>query len=516
MSRPEAKQLSQLLAAASLPSEGVPDALCVTDIQTDSRSVRRGSLFVAYKGLERDGHQFIQEAIARGAAALICERRPEQPLPVPVVLVPDARRAWAVLSAAWHGFPSRHLRLAGVTGTDGKTTTASLLQHILDNAGTRTGLISTVCARIGQNTLDTGLHTTTPPPWQVQQLLSQMLLQRCRAAVIEATSEGLAQQRLVGCEFDLGIVTNITHDHLYYHGSFRAYRDAKAQLLRSLGKAFRKSGVPKVAILNKDDPNYHHLRQIPADKHISFGHHNADVCVSDLRSDVSGLSMTVRSPWGLAEVRSPMPGEYNAYNIAAAIAAACSWGVDLETATSAVSTFIGIPGRMEFIRMGQPFNVIIDFAHTPNALDNALGVARSWTCGRLIVVLGCAGERDVLKRKPMGRIAVTRADYSLFTAEDPRRESLEAILEQMSQGAREAGGREGYEFTLVPDRREAIRRAVRMARQGDTVILCGKGHERSMCYGRTEFPWSEHEAVRDALGQIGYGRHRHTLVGKLS
>jgi len=497
--------LSRLLREADIDADWRAADPVVTGVTADSRAVLPGHVFVAYRGLEVDGHDYVSAAIAAGAAAIVAEHPLAQPLAVPLVLTADGRIAWARLCAAWEGQPSRRLRLAGVTGTDGKTTTASMLHHILTAAAVPTGLLTTVGARIGDRVLDTGLHTTTPPPSDVQALLAGMVAAGCTTAVIEATSEGLAQQRLAACEFDLAVVTNITHDHLYYHGSLEAYREAKATLFRYLGTSWRKPGVSKVAILNREDASYEYLRAIPADTHLSYGENDADVSFRVLDEAPEALAIRFDTPWGRSAVRLPLPGRYNAANAAAAIASACALGTDLETAVNALGTFSGIEGRMEPVRLGQAFNVVVDFAHTAFALESALKAARSWTTGRLIVVFGCAGERDKLKRGPMARTAVRLADLAVFTAEDPRREDLATILEQMVSAAEDAGARPGRDFLVVPDRAEAIRQAVAAAAPGDTVLLCGKGHERSMCYGREERPWHERAAAEAALRSLGHG-----------
>ena len=481
--------------------------MMVSGVVADSRRVQPGSLFVAYRGLEVDGHRYIGAALASGAAALVVEREPDIPTAVPTALVPDARSAWARLSAAWEEFPARQLLLAGVTGTDGKTTTAALLQHILQQSGLPTGLISTVNALVGGRPLDTGLHTTTPPPSDIQHLLRRMVDSGSRAAVVEATSEGLAQKRLDGCDFDLAIVTNITHDHLYFHGSLAAYREAKATLFRSLASSYRKPGVAKVAVLNRDDSSFDYLVGIPADRTISYGSYGSsqgDVRVRVLQAARGQLLLAFDSPWGHGEARLPMGGQYNAYNAAAAIAGACAWGIGLDQACHAMESFPGVPGRNEFINQGQPFAVVVDFAHTANALEQALRAARAWTVGRLIVVFGCAGERDRLKRGPMGSIAVQLADLAIFTAEDPRREPLQAILAEMEAGAREAGGLLGRHYLIEPDRAQAIGLAISQAAPGDTVLICGKGHEQSMCYGQEERPWDDRQAAREALRRCGF------------
>ncbi|NPV07501.1 MAG: UDP-N-acetylmuramoyl-L-alanyl-D-glutamate--2,6-diaminopimelate ligase [Anaerolineae bacterium] len=493
----------KLAKAAGLPSQGLPRQP-IRDLQTDSRRVCPGSLFIAYRGLQADGHDYIAAAVRAGAVAVVAERTPPEAPNVPLLLVPDGRIAWAHLEAAWHGFPSRELRLAGVTGTDGKTTTTTLLHHILTQCGVPTGLISTVEAHLGQRVVDTGLHTSTPPPSQVQPLLREMVDAGCRAAVLEATSEGLAQRRLEACEFDLAIITNITHDHLYFHRTLESYREAKALLFHYLSAGARKPGVTKTAVLNRDDSSYQYLRAIETDRHLSYGASRADTIIEQARDRAGGLSLALSTPWGRTELDVPLLGQYNAWNVAAALTAACAWGIPLQRAAHACSTFPGVPGRMQFIQEGQPFSVIVDFAHTANALEQALRAVRPITRGRLIVVFGCAGERDVLKRGPMATAAIRLADYAVFTAEDPRREDLDSILAQMESAALAAGGRPGVNYSLVPDRGEAIGHAISEARPGDTVIICGKGHEQSMCFGCEERPWDDRTAARAALRARGH------------
>lgn len=495
--------LSRLITAAGIPAADLADTPVVS-LQTDSRRVGPGSLFIAYRGLQADGHQHIAAAVAAGAVAVVAERQPEGALPVPLVVVPNGRVAWASLEAAWHRFPSRRLRLAGVTGTDGKTTTSALLHHILTREGENVGLVSTLGARLGSREIDTGLHTSTPTPAQMQALLHDMVRSGCEAAVIEATSEGLAQHRLAACDFDLAVVTNVTHDHLYYHKTHEAYLQAKGMLFKYLAQSGHKFGVPKVAVLNRDDAAYDYLRSLSADRHLSYGSHRADVTIAATAEHDGGLDVTLRTPWGRADLFLSLIGRYNAWNAAAAVAAACSWGTPLERAAIHCATFPGVPGRTEFIRQGQPFTVIVDFAHTANALEQELRAVRLITEGKLIAVFGCAGERDVLKRAPMAVTSVTLADHSVFTAEDPRREDLTSILAQMESAAVAAGACPDADYTVEPDRESAILSALRMARPGDTVILCGKGHEQSMCFGVEEHPWDDRAVARRALLSLGY------------
>ena len=499
-------QLKDLLASVSVEvPEGLRD-VSVEGLACDSRKVRKGDLFVAYRGVESDGHRFIPQAVEAGAAALVVEdeRYLSSPSgegwPVPSVLVPDGREALAHLAAALHDFPARKLRVIGITGTDGKTTTANLVWSVLQAAGYDTGLISTVNAVIGETQRDTGLHTTTPDSPDVQAYLAQMVEAGAEYAVLEATSHGLAQHRVTACDFDVAVVTNITHEHLDFHGSFEEYREAKALLFRSLTSSARKPGVPKVAVLNADDSSFDHLIGIPADQQLTYSvDREADVKAASIEVAGWGTSFTAVTPQGSFPVQMKLPGAFNVYNALAAIAVALSQGVAVENIREGIKAVEQVTGRMEQVDAGQPFRVMIDFAHTPNSLRSALEAARGMAKGRVTVVFGCAGLRDKEKRPAMGQIAGRLADRIVITAEDPRTEDLGEIMGQIAAGAEKRGRREGVDYWCIGDRGEAIRFAVDMAEAGDLVLVAGKGHERSMCFGTTEHPWSDHEAVEKAL-----------------
>ncbi|MBI5878234.1 MAG: UDP-N-acetylmuramoyl-L-alanyl-D-glutamate--2,6-diaminopimelate ligase [Chloroflexi bacterium] len=495
-------KLSDLLA--SLPgqplSAGSPDPV-INAIVSDSRRVQPGALFVAYEGVSLDGHRFIADALARGAVALVIEEKHRASLPagVPVAVVPDGREALARLAAAWHGFPSRRMRIVGITGTDGKTTTSSILCAVLQTAGFETGLVSTVAAFIGEKAIDTGFHTTTPDAPDLQRYLAQMADLGAQYAVIESTSLGLAQKRLAAVEYDVAVVTNITHEHLNdHHNSFDEYRSAKRMMFEQMLSSERKPGVPKVAVLNRDDSSYEFLRAIRPDVQLSYGlHPAADVRGEAVRHSPAGVSFTAHLPSvGPLTIESPLIGNYNVYNMLAALAVGWSQGLAPDVIARGIKAVRQVPGRMERINRGQPYTVIVDFAHTPNALENALKTARGLTEGKVAVVFGCAGQRDVQKRPMMGEIAARLADRVVLTAEDPRTEPLDAILDQVAAGCEQAGG----SYTRVPDRMEAIRFALSQAAPGDVVMITGKGHERSMCFGTTEYPWSDQDAVKQVLG----------------
>ncbi|MBC7223491.1 MAG: UDP-N-acetylmuramoyl-L-alanyl-D-glutamate--2,6-diaminopimelate ligase [Anaerolineae bacterium] len=492
---------------AGTPEGPDPSAVAVAGFTEDSREVRPGFLFVAIPGVHVDGCRFVPDALARGAAAVVSQREPPAGVTIPWVVVPNARAALAHIAAAWYGHPGRQMRVVGVTGTDGKTTTATLIHAALDAAGWKAALITTVQAQFGAEAWDTGLHTTTPDAPDLQRLLAEVRDRGAEAVVLEVTSHGLAQHRVDGSEFDVAVLTNVTSEHLDYHGTWEEYRAAKGRLFQLLSRSVRKPGVPKVAVLNRDDPSYDYFRAFAADAYWSYGFSpEADVRAEDVAVDRNGVRFLARTPLGEVEIRSPLPGRFNAHNLLAALAAALAQGIGPEDARRGLEAVRGVPGRMDRVDLGQPFDVVVDFAHTPNALARALETARAMTQGRVIVVFGCAGLRDWEKRPRMGAVAARLADLTVLTAEDPRTESLEAILEAIAAGCREAGGREGETFWRVPDRAEAIRKAMGLARPGDLVLITGKGHERSMCFGTEEVPWSDHEAARAALEALGYGK----------
>jgi UDP-N-acetylmuramoyl-L-alanyl-D-glutamate--2,6-diaminopimelate ligase len=473
----------------------------------ESRKAQPGDLFVAVPGVSVDGHRFIGDAVGSGAVAVVGERLPQELAGVPwgaftYVRVPNAREAWGWLCAAWHDFPSRKMMLVGVTGTDGKTTTVNLVYAILRAAGLDAGMISTVNACIGEEEIDTGLHTTTPDPPEVQRFLARMVEAGTTHAVLEVTSHGLAQRRVAGCDFDVAAVTNITHEHLDAHGSLEAYQRAKASLFEGLARSFRKPDVLKIAVLNRDDDSYRYLSPIPADRQVVYGvGGEADVIAHDVRFFPDATHITLRLPQGEVGVETTLVGAYNVSNVLAAAGVGVALGIEPAAIAEGVAAMRGVPGRMERIDEGQDFLAIVDFAHTPNALQQALRTARTMVSenSRVIVVFGSAGLRDREKRAMMGHVAGQLADVVIVTAEDPRTESLEAIMAESAAAAEAEGKREGVDLWRVPDRGEAILRACQEARAGDVVMACGKGHEQSMCFGTTEYPWDDREAMRRAL-----------------
>jgi UDP-N-acetylmuramoyl-L-alanyl-D-glutamate--2,6-diaminopimelate ligase len=384
----------------------------------------------------------------------------------------------AVLATFFYQSPAKSLKVIGVTGTDGKTTTATLIHHLLVGAGKKAALITTVSAKIGAEEIPTGFHVTSPNPWKLQSLFKKIVEKGYKLVVLEATSHGLAQHRLFGCHFFMGVITNVTREHLDYHRTYENYLAAKAKLFKGV----------KVAVLNRDDKSYKYLKtRIQKDrktKIVTFGIKN--------KADFTPKSF---------KFKTKLLGEYNRYNCLAAITVASSLGLSEAKIKQGISSFREIGGRLEAIDEGQDFQVYIDFAHTPNALKQMLKTLKE-SLGKdkkLIVVFGCAGLRDREKRPLMGEIASKLADRAILTAEDPRTEDVSEIIDQIAVGCQKSGGVEGRTFFKTPDRAEAIRFAIKKAKQGDIVVICGKGHEKSMCFGRTEYPWSDQREARRTL-----------------
>ncbi len=485
----------------SIP-ENIPDVE-ITGIAIDSRAVKPGYLFVAMQGGSVDGHDYIPKAIENGAVAIIGDVG--RNAPPTYIGLSNPRHALTFLAAAFYNWPARKLTVIGVTGTDGKTTTCNLIHNILIAAGIRAGMISTVNAVIGDEVLDTGFHVTTPDAHDVQRYLAKMVESGLTHVVLETTSHGWSQHRVDACEFDIGVVTNITHEHFDEHGTYENYRAAKARLFTSLERTKEKPwGNPRLAIINRDDLSFEFLGGFIKTKKLSYGLGElADIRAEDVQYSSSGIEFTAVSKDFRVGVKSNLVGAYNVSNCLAALTAAVyGLGIAPEVAARGIAALEGIPGRMEQIDLGQNFTAIVDFAHTPNALKVTLEAGRKLTKGKVISVFGSAGLRDKEKRRMMAETSVELADLSVLTAEDPRTESLDGILEEMAAGARSKGGREGETFWRVADRGEAINFAIRLAKEGDIVLSCGKGHEQSMCFGKTEYLWDDRTAMRAALAEF--------------
>jgi UDP-N-acetylmuramoyl-L-alanyl-D-glutamate--2,6-diaminopimelate ligase len=488
-----------------------PRGSSITAIAEDSRRVSAGTIFVAHHGRGSDGHRYVEAALEAGAVAVAGELPIEElPMPMPPQVpywqVEDGRMAFALLSAAFFDFPSRKMVIVGVTGTDGKTTTSTLVHSVLMAAGRRAGLITTISALIGDEALNTGFHVTTPEAFDLQGYLAQMAEIGCEVAVVESTSHALDQRRVAYVDYDVAAVTNVTHEHLDWHGSWENYMAAKARLFEAVGQSARKPGVPKAMVLNRDDRSYPILAPLPADLTLTYSldpNAGAHLVADDVVVDGDGTHFSMRTPVGSEAVHLRLLGRYNAANALAAASVGVALGVPLDAIVRGLEQVARVKGRMERVYNGD-FSVVVDFAHTPNALRETIALSRSLvhSGGRVIVVFGSAGLRDVAKRRMMGEVA-GGADVSIVTAEDPRTEDVNNIIAEIVEGLESRGGREGHDFEREPDRARAIARAIELARSGDVVVTCGKAHEQSMCYGTTETPWDEFAAVRAGLEARG-------------
>jgi UDP-N-acetylmuramoyl-L-alanyl-D-glutamate--2,6-diaminopimelate ligase len=474
----------------------------VTGVTHDSRLVTAGSLFVAIPGARADGHDHAPSAVAAGAAALVVEQPLD--LAVPQLVVEAGRPALASAAAWWFGDPSHDLTVVGITGTDGKTTTGYLAVAALEAAGRRTGMIGTIATRIGGRTDAHGIHTTTPEAPRLQAALRAMVDAGDDTVVLETTSHALALDRVGDVAYDVAILTNLTHEHLELHGTWEAYRDAKVSL-------FSRLDATGAAIVNLDDPSAGAFIGAARDRRarvVTYGTEPAaDVRATRVSEDAAGLHATIETPDGPAELELRLAGRFNVHNALAVVALGGVLGLDGAAVRAGLTALDQVPGRMERIERGQPFGVIVDFAHSPASLTTVLDLLAPSAAARgggLIAVFGSAGERDTAKRAVMGRIAGERARLVVVTDEDPRGEDRHAILDQIARGAEAAGKRRGQDLQLIADRRAAIETAFEAARPGDVVVLAGKGHETTIAGPDGDQPWDEVAVAVETLAAMGF------------
>jgi UDP-N-acetylmuramoyl-L-alanyl-D-glutamate--2,6-diaminopimelate ligase len=470
----------------------------VTGLAYDSRRARPGYAFVAVAGAHTDGHRHVADAVARGAVAIVAQHPVETGGAV-LVPVADTRAALALLAAAFYGHPSRELALVGVTGTDGKTTTTILLHSILQAAGWKAGALSTVDQRMGELVQRNRSRQTTPEALEIQEELATLRAAGARAAVLETSSHALVLERVRGCAFDVAILTNLSHEHLDFHQTFEAYRDAKLSLFAMLADSPDK-GFGKCAVLNRDDPAYDYFQARVPTRALTYGEVlDADLMARAVEEGPDSLRFELHGAGAAFPVQLRLAGRWNVMNALAAAAGALALGIPPEAIRQGLERLEHVPGRMERVDLGQPFRVMIDYAHTPQSLEKVLRALRPLTPGRLCALFGSAGERDRDKRPWMGEIAARLADYAVLTNEDPREEDPEAILAEIAAGALACGKVEGKDFVRIADRRKAIAHALRWAKPDDTILLAGKGHENCIIIGREAVPYDEREAVEAAL-----------------
>lgn len=503
--------------AQAIGVAGLTD-IVVSGVTQDSRAVRPGSLFVAVPGLHVDGHEFAAHAAAAGATAAMVERALPD-LDLPQLIVESTAGALATAAAWWYRDPSAELAVVGITGTDGKTTTSFLAVAALEAAGLRTGLISTAATRIGGVEEPNEAHATTPEAPALQAALRAMATAKDSAAVIETTSHGLALGRVGSIAYDIAVLTNLTHEHLELHRTWEAYRDAKLSLFERLAvrsepppRDHPGKHWPKTGIVNLDDPSagsFVGVTQEAGARVLTYGTDPAaDVRATRVEEDRRRLRIAYEAPSGAASVDLQLVGRFNVHNMLAVVALGEAIGLDPAAVRDGLASVPVVPGRMERVDLGQPFGVIVDFAHSPASLQavlDGLAPAAAARGGGLIAVFGSAGERDTAKRPVMGRIAGERCRLVVVTDEDPRGEASDAINDDIARGAEAAGRRRGHDLLVIADRRAAIGAAFERARPGDTVLLAGKGHERSIIGPDGPKPWNERAEAESALRQLGFG-----------
>ncbi len=500
-------QLHTLLESLEYPPIAIHNAreqyehIEIAALSYDSRQVTPGGLFIAVPGTHTDGRRFLGDTIQRGAVAALGPHIDTFDLPLPYIEVDDVRIALANLACTFYGYPAHQLCTIGVTGTDGKTTTSNIISALLDGAGKRSGLMTTANFKLCGQEWENTTRQSTLEALEIQQFLRRMVDADVRFAVIEATSHGLALQRVRGCAFDVGVITNITHEHLDFHGTIENYRQAKAQLFEMLNPAGEKSlAIQPIAILNRDDVSYEVLKPYCAVPILDYGFNQAAaVRAVDVQLEANCTRFHALLPGAEIDIETQLVGRFNISNCLAAIATTYSLGVKPTDIACGLSGISGVTGRMERIDEGQPFMVIVDYAHTPDSLEKVLSILRPLTTGKLLAVFGSAGERDVQKRPIMGQIAAQMSDFFVITDEDPREEDREQILHEIARGAESAGKHEGRDFLCIADRTQAIALAFAHAQAGDTVLLAGKGHEQSIIIGREKIPWDDRRVAREQL-----------------
>jgi len=460
----------------------------IHSIEMDSRKITQGSLFICMKGFTVDGHDFAKEAVEKGAVALIVEK--PVGLNVPTVQVKDSQRAMAILADAFYDSPTEKLHLVGVTGTNGKTTTTYVLDKIFEDAGKKTGRIGTINTKI--NGIEYKTVNTTPESLALQKWFHEMVSGGTDVCVMEVSSHALHLGRVRGCDFDVAVFTNLSQDHLDYHETMEAYKQAKGILFSQLGNAYGRKRK-KYAVLNSDDQASSYYATITAAEVVTYGIHNpADISAENIQITNNGTTFLLKTPFGNAEISMKLVGMFNVYNVLAAVAASLVSGIELESIKLSLKRMEPVPGRLELVDEGQNFSVIVDYAHTPDSLLNVLKTIKQFAKGKVLVVVGCGGDRDKKKRPLMAEISVKHADEAIFTSDNPRSEDPYEIIQDMTHNLQ-------GDYVTIIDRKEAIDYAIQKADPGDVVLIAGKGHETEQIIGDKVFPFDDRSVAREAI-----------------
>lgn len=491
-------RLEEILAL--LPNATVQGStdLLIESIAHDSRKVKSGTLFVCLSGNRSDGHNYINQARELGATAVLVEKDVECS-GLTIIKVPDTREAMIKIAPSFFDYPGHKMRMIGVTGTNGKTTTTYLIREILRKAGYKVGVIGTIQILIEDLVLP--VNNTTPDVIDLQAVLAEMLKNGIEYVVMEVSSHALALGRVAGCEFDIGVFTNMTRDHLDFHGTFENYAEAKAQLFRMLNEEIGcKPG--KSAVINADDPISAFMLMNADCKKYTYGvKEKADFLAENVEIKASGAEFTLTTSSESVPLRLGITGMFNVYNVLAAIGATVAEGVSFDIIKRALEGFSSVPGRFELVSSGQPFSVIVDYAHTPDGLENILKTAREFAKRKIITVFGCGGDRDRTKRPIMGSIAAQYSDVVIATSDNPRSEDPDFILSEVEEGI-VRGISEGKVYKKISDRRQAIKAAINLAQKDDIVIIAGKGHETYQILKDKTVPFDDREVAREAIREM--------------
>lgn len=494
------KELTQKTAYISIEGN---DDIQITDITADSREVKSGSLFICLNGAHVNGHDFVSSAVEKGACAVVASEKVQVPEGVTVVYVKDTRKAMEDIVPFFFDYPSRKLRMIALTGTNGKTTTTHVIAHILHKAGYKTGVIGTIHALVGDRELPT--HNTTPDVIDLQRLLALMVKEKVTHVCMEVSSHSLVLGRVAGCEFDTAVFTNLTEDHLDFHKTMDNYAKAKAILFGMVSSPEYTKDL-KSAWINKDDPYAHVMAEAvmnpvrcPVGTY-SMNDPSADLYASDIRFTARNSEFILHCKGRNYPVRTNLAGRFNIYNVLGAIGASVGEGIPVEKIIEALQDFYSVPGRFELVDEGQKFGVVVDYAHTPDGLEKILLTAREITKGRIIIVFGCGGDRDRMKRPIMGNISGKYADIAIVTSDNPRTEDPVAITKEVEEGVKQAKAEKpALEYEVIPDRRTAIQKAISLAQDDDLVIIAGKGHENYQILKDKTIHFDDREEARKAL-----------------
>lgn len=463
------------------------DELLITGIQNNHLNIKKGHVFICIKGYMVDGHRFAKEAEKKGAAAIIAER--PVGVSIPTIILKNTRRAQAEIATLFYSHPSKHLKMVGITGTNGKTTIAYLLREIFSLNNDRTGMIGTIETIIGNKKYPTNL--TTPDAISLQQILSKMHKEKVKTVFMEVSSHALSLGRVHGCDFDVAVYSNLSQDHLDFHQTMDHYLHAKSLLFSQLGNSFERK---KYAIINKDDSFYKFFIDSTAQHIVTYScTRKADFMAKNIKMTAKKTAFTLVTPKGEVPIKTSLIGDFNISNMLAAASVAFVLGVPLKIVQKAFQQVEGIPGRFEVVNEKEPYTVIVDYAHTPDSLSKVLQTIRCFAKGKVYVVVGCGGNRDRSKRPLMAKVAVKKADYAIFTSDNPRRENPRAILADMIQDLEEKN------YQIVDDRKKAIHLAIQLARKNDIILIAGKGHETYQEINGVTYEFDDRKVALEAI-----------------